>query len=125
MQNGDLDDLFAAARAATPPPSAALLARIEADGLRLLPRPPARAAALSSRPPRGLRGLLSDMVLAVGGLGGAAGLASAMLAGLWIGFVQPQGLSALTEGLTAGLRSDAMLDSVELIPSLDPFATEG
>jgi hypothetical protein len=121
MQNGDLDDLLATARAAAPQPSAALLARIEADGLRLLPRPPAR----TTRAPRGLRGVLADMVLAVGGLGGAAGLASAMLAGLWVGLAQPQGLGVLTEGLTGGLGSDAALDSVELIPSLDPFATEG
>jgi len=125
MQNSDLDDLFAAARAAAPQPSDALLARVGADGLRLLPRPPAHTARPSTLRPRGLRGLLADMVLAVGGLGGAAGLASAMLAGLWIGFAQPQGLSVLTEGLTTGLSFDAALDSVELIPSLDPFATEG
>ncbi len=46
MQDSDLDDLFAAARRAGPQPSAALLARIEADGLRLQPRPaplPSRA----------------------------------------------------------------------------------
>jgi hypothetical protein len=121
MQNGDLDDLFAAARAAAPQPSAALLARVEADALRMMPRPPARPTAR----PRGLRGLLAEILSAVGGLGGAAGLASAMLAGLWIGIAQPQGLSALTEGLTAGLGADATLDSVELIPSLDPFSTEG
>jgi hypothetical protein len=121
MHNGDLDDLFAAARAAAPPPSGALLAQVEADGLRLLPRPTARA----TRMPLGLRGVLADMILAVGGLGGAAGLASAMLAGFWIGFAQPQRFGTLTEGLTAGLVSDATLDSVDLIPSLDPFAAEG
>jgi hypothetical protein len=121
MQDSDLDDLFAAARAAAPPPSSALLARIEADGLRLQPGPAPRPV----RPPDGLRGLFGRMVLAVGGLGGATGLAAATLAGLWIGVAQPQGLSPLTEGLTAGLGVTAALDSVELIPALDPFAAEG
>ena len=121
MQNGDLDDLFAAARAATPPPSAALLERIEADGLRLQPVP----ALTAGRASGGMRGLLGRMVQAVGGLGGAAGLATATLAGFWIGVVQPQGLSTLTEGLTAGLVGSVALDSVELIPALDPFAMEG
>ncbi len=62
---------------------------------------------------------------AVGGLGAAAGLATAALAGFWIGFAQPQGLSTLADGLTGGLGVTAMVDSVELIPALDPFATEG
>lgn len=121
MQDSDLDDLFAAARAAAPSAPAALLARIEADGLRQQPGPVPRAV----RAPAGLRGLFGRMVMAVGGLGGAAGLATATLAGLWIGIAQPQGLSTLTEGLTAGLGVTAALDSVELIPALDPFATEG
>jgi hypothetical protein len=125
MQNGDLDDLFAAARAAAPQPSAALLTRVEEDGLRLLPRSDLAPMHRPERPRRALRGLFADMVGAIGGLGGAAGLATATLAGLWIGIAQPQGLSALTEGLTAPLGVDLAFDSVELIPSFDPFATEG
>jgi len=124
MHSGDLDDLFAAARAAAPHPSAALLARVEADGLRLLP---GSVAQLRRPQPqrRGLLGLFADMMRAIGGVGGAAGLATATLAGLWIGVVQPPGLSALTEGLTAPLGAELAFDSVELIPSFDPFATEG
>jgi hypothetical protein len=125
MQSTDLDDLFAAARAAAPQPSATLLARIEADALRLLPGsdlPPARRPVPQRR---SLRGLFADAVGAIGGLAGAAGLATATLAGLWIGLAQPQGLSVLTEGLTAPLGVDIAFDSVELIPSFDPFATEG
>jgi hypothetical protein len=118
MQDSDLDDLFAAARAAAPAPSAALLARIEADARHHLPRP-------AARPARAPQGLLGRLVRAVGGPAGAAGLATASLAGLWIGIAQPQGLTTLTEGLTAGLGATAALDSVELIPALDPFATEG
>ncbi|MDJ0821910.1 MAG: hypothetical protein QNJ09_08905 [Paracoccaceae bacterium] len=71
----DLDDFFAAARAEVPEPSGDLLARIEAQALA--ERPVARAV----RGPGPLRQLLQ----ALGGWPGAAGLAAASAAGLWVG----------------------------------------
>lgn len=119
MQDSDLDDLFASARAAGPMPSAALVARIEADALAVQQarQVPLRAPAPRSR--------LSGWIAALGGSGVMAGLATATLAGLWLGVVQPAPVSAVTQSLGAALGVDAGLDSVELIPALDAFGEEG
>lgn len=125
MQDSDLDGFFAAARAVTPMPSDALLARIEADGLRAQarPRPVVSTRPLLS-PPLLSRGLLSRGLAALGGLRVAAGLVTATLVGLWIGLAQPAALSGLTETLSAPVTDAATLDTVELIPAFDLFATE-
>lgn len=119
MQDSDLEGLFAAARAAAPQPSTALLARIEADGLREQARhaQPARAAPKAN--------LLARLLAALGGVPVAAGLVTATLVGVWIGLVQPAPLTVLTDRLGGGLSGAVTLDSVELIPALDPFAAEG
>jgi hypothetical protein len=120
MQDSDLEGFFAAARAEAPMPSPALMARIEADALRQ------QALRARRQPTRTTRryGPVARLFEALGGAGVAAGLAAATLAGLWIGLAQPAPLSRLTEPLAGGSAA-AMLDSVELIPSLDPFAAEG
>jgi hypothetical protein len=64
------------------------------------------------------------MLAALGGTPVAAGLAGSILAGVWIGLAQPALLSGLTDRL-GGLAGAVTLDSVELIPALDPFAAEG
>lgn len=80
----DLEALFGAARAsAGSAPDPALMARIEADALRLLPRP-----APVARPGWGLAGLLD----AVGGWPALGGLATAAAAGFWLGFASPEQL---------------------------------
>jgi anti-sigma factor RsiW len=122
MENSDLDAFFAAARVAAPRPSAALLARIEADALVEQSRRARRAR--QARRPRQPAGHIRRILAALGGVPVAAGLASAMLAGAWIGLAQPALLAGLTDRL-GGLAGTVTLDSVELIPALDPFATEG
>jgi hypothetical protein len=79
-----LDALFGAARKAHPEPSAALLARIAADAEAVAAD---RARQAVARPARGgaLRGWLS----ALGGWPAVAGLATATVAGVWIGYAQP------------------------------------
>ncbi|MBD3766244.1 MAG: dihydroorotate dehydrogenase, partial [Rhodobacterales bacterium] len=57
MRSDDLDDLFSAARAEAPVPSAALLARVLADAEAAQPRSapaPLRAAPARPAPRRGL-----------------------------------------------------------------------
>lgn len=115
MQDSDLDDLLAAARADRPRPSDGLMARVIADADRLQPRAaPARPRAA---PPRA--GLWAWLSGAFGGPGALAGMAAATLAGLWVGVVQPAPLSTLT-----GAFWPAESLSVELIPDvlavLDP-----
>jgi hypothetical protein len=112
----ELDDLFAMARDAAPRPSASLMARVLDDALAHQPEP---APALLRQAPR--RSLWAVLSTAFGGAVGFAGLASATLAGLWIGFAQPAPVS----GLTGALWSDTPMDSVELMPSFEQWMAEG
>lgn len=82
----ELDAFFAAGRAAAPEPSADLMARILADAETALPR----AATPAPRRNRSA-GLLSLL----GGWRGFSGLATATLAGLWIGIAMPETVQAL------------------------------
>jgi hypothetical protein len=115
--DSDLDDLFARARAESPQPPAGLLARIEADALAVHK---ARQPAAPAR-----RSRWAGWVGALGGNGVLAGLATATLAGLWLGFAQPAPVSALTTTVSQAFGADSALDSVELIPALDTFGAEG
>jgi hypothetical protein len=84
-----LDALFGAARATRPDPSAALLARIAADAEALAAD---RARQAAARP---ARGGMFGWLPAIGGWPALAGLATATVAGLWIGYAQPD-LGAVT-----------------------------
>lgn len=84
-----LDAFFDAGRAAAPQPSAALMARVLADAgevqaAALEPVGPAVSAAPGRR-----FGPLGLLLAALGGWPSVAGLASAAVAGLWIGVAQP------------------------------------
>ncbi|MCU0906303.1 MAG: dihydroorotate dehydrogenase [Rhodobacteraceae bacterium] len=92
----DLEAAFAALRAAPPAPSADLVARVLADADRVSARP----RVFRKAPTRGLAGLWA----ALGGWAGGAGLATATLAGLAIGFGAPDVLSGVTG---TGLSDDA------------------
>lgn len=98
MRNSDnlpdddaLDALFAAARSAAPVPSAALMARLQHVALAEQPRAGVRQTA----PSRARGGLLAQLFDNIGGWPALAGLATAGVAGLWIGLNPPQPLSAL------------------------------
>jgi len=119
MRHDDLDDLFSAARACAPAPSAALLARVLADAEAARPRPAAAPLRAAPARPAPRRGPWSALAAALGGGGGIAGLATAAGAGLWLGLVQPVPLAGLTPVPAA-----VVLDTVELIPSLDLLAAE-
>ncbi len=88
-----LDELFAAARRSAPMPSRALWERVLADAGEQLPSPPKGERT----PPRGraaprrrwLAVIGAVLNSAAGGWGLATGLATAMAAGLWIGYAHP------------------------------------
>ena len=91
LSDPELETLFQAGRDAAPVPSEALMARImadaEAETLRRAPSPaPARRA-------------LGRILDALGGWPAMAGLATATLAGVWLGFVAPDRLNTLAGGL--------------------------
>lgn len=107
----DLDDLFAAARADAPAPSGALMARVLADALAEQPRPvmPVPVAA----PMRRGR-VLSRLAALFGGAGALAGMGTAAVAGLLIGYVQPSGLVAVGDAVLG-----SPIEVVDLMPDVD------
>jgi hypothetical protein len=91
-----LDDLFAQARQVKAPVSDDLMARVLADAV-----PERRPVAT---PPTALASVLDT----IGGWFTLGGLATATLAGLWIGVAPP----AAVEDLTAGLLGDTVTVSL-------------
>ncbi len=122
MGEEELDGLFAEARATAPLPSGSLIQRIEAVSLA---EQAALATPVVQRSAGPSRGALSRLSGLFGGLGITAGLATATLAGVWLGAVQPAGLSSVTDSVSRAFGVTANLDRVDLIPSFDPFASEG
>jgi hypothetical protein len=118
MQDTDLEGLFATARAQRPIPSAGLAARIigQADAVQ---------AGFKPAPTPARRRRWPGWIAAMGGNGVLAGLATATLAGLWLGFAQPAPVLTLTRTLSDAFVADAGLVAIELIPSLDTFGPEG
>jgi hypothetical protein len=115
MHDPDLDDLFATARRNPPAVPSGLMARVMADAGAMAPQAarPVRVAA---------PGLWARMLAAIGGAPALAGLSTAMLAGVWIGFSQPVALAGVTELLLA---TASMVEPLDIIPTFDDFATEG
>jgi ferric-dicitrate binding protein FerR (iron transport regulator) len=114
-EDTDLDLVFAAARAARPQPPDALTARVLADAYAAQPAAPiARRAA---PPPRGVWGRLSEIL---GGGGVLAGLGTAAVAGVWLGYADPAGMDWLTGALLPTLSGD-----VQLMQADDLFLGEG
>jgi hypothetical protein len=116
MQDHDLDALFSAARAAPPVPSQALMARVMADALAEQPNPVAAGAVTA--PARRVR-FWEPLAALFGGIGPLAGMGGAAVAGLLIGYVQPTGLASVSDVFLG-----ATLDSIQLMPSLDPLLDE-
>lgn len=104
----DLDDLLAMAGNHAPSPSPALLARILTDAEGEQDRRQPHAV------PR--RRWTRFLPLVLGSVGATAGMATAALAGVWIGYAQPETLTTVTSALWADQR-------VDLLPTYD-FVTE-
>lgn len=117
MNDSDLDDLFAVAQRQPVSVSSDLMARVMADAEAHLPR-----AAVVTRAPVARVSLWSSILTALGGAGALAGLSTATLAGVWIGFAQPTAVSSFTDVLWA---DDAIYETVDVLPAFDDFLTEG
>lgn len=116
-----LEALFVAARRDVPDLPPGLLARVLADADAELA---ARSAprALDVPAPRGsvLAALLGELVLAIGGWRAISGLATATVAGVWIGFAGVGSLSLTAADLLGG--GTETYASVNLLPGDDVFA---
>ncbi len=122
-----LEVFFGAARAATPEPSPALLARVLADADAAMQRHRQTGPhAAVARVPR--RGGLAALLAVLGGWRTVGGLVTATLAGLWIGFAGSDRLSDVAAGYLGGGAVE-VLGTVDLLPGDDVFAlamgTEG
>ncbi|MDO9525381.1 MAG: dihydroorotate dehydrogenase [Gemmobacter sp.] len=106
----DLDDLFGAVAQRAPLPSDVLMARVMADAVAHQP-----GLVAVKRVPRA--GLWDVILAALGGRGALAGLATATLAGVWIGFAQPLPVAALGLDLTG--------EVVQLFPDDESFFQNG
>lgn len=106
----DLDDLLAAAARRPAMPSEMLMERVLADALALQPRP-AQLRPAPARP-----GLLARMMAALGGPPALAGLGTAAVFGVALGYLSPTTLDYLT-GSSA--------DAAEFFPDADFLTTEG
>lgn len=112
----DLDHLFATARAAEPAPPAALMARVLADAAREQPRHSTVVVAA----PANEGGFWANLAALFGGGGVLAGLGSAAVAGLFLGYVQPSSVTGYTTSLLGG----AALEQVDMMPGIDALLAE-
>ncbi|MEZ5674619.1 hypothetical protein SAMN06265173_10369 [Thalassovita litoralis] len=113
----DLDAMFADMRTQDVVPAPDFMARVLADALD------AQAAAapvtVAPRPPSRLRQLLA----AIGGWPAVAGLATAGVAGLWIGVNPPASIMTTAESFLGTTVTDQYL--VDLMPSYEFAMAEG
>lgn len=106
----DLDDLFASAKAGVVQPSDALMARVLADADAVQIGMQRRVVAPVVEKP----GFFAGLAALFGGGGVLAGVGSAAVAGLFLGFVQPSGL-----GSVSGLWVTASVEQIDLMPGVD------
>lgn len=106
-----IDDLFALARDTPPPPSGDFMARILADATAEQDR----LNSVRPTPPKPAS-LWQSLVAALGGIGAVAGVGSAAVAGLVIGYVQPDAFFTLADSY--GISASAS-DSLDLLPGYD------
>ena len=114
MQDKDLDGLLALAARERPTPSTALMERVMADALALQPQP----AGLAPVPAPVRQGLLARLAGMFGGAPVLAGVCSAAIAGVALGYLNPATMDVLTGGLTGA-------ETLEMFPSADFLTTEG
>ena len=109
----DLDTLFAHAQAHAPEPDAAFMARVLGDAHAVQRRP----AQHVTRPAR--RGFWTRLAATLGGAIAVAGLGSAAMAGLVIGYVQPEPMVSL-----AGSFGFGQTESLDLLAGFDALLSE-
>jgi hypothetical protein len=120
MQDKDLDGLLALAAWDRPTPSPALMDRVLADALAQQPKPAVVGLTPAPRPAR--PGVLARLSAAFGGGAVLAGVCSAAVAGVALGYLDPSSMDVLTGGLTGALTG---AETLELFPSADFLTNEG
>ncbi len=121
MMDDELDRLLASAARNRPVPTPALMERVLADALaaQAQPRAPRPMAFPSPK-----SGLFAWLAAALGGKPALAGLGSAAVLGVAIGYLSPTTIDYLTGGLS-GVTVDPAADTAEFFPGADFLTTEG
>lgn len=119
MKDEDLDSLFAQARSTAPQPTSDLMARVLADAMAV------QRDAMPVSIAAGRVGLWSKVLAALGGGAGLAGLSTAMLAGLWVGFAEPAPFVGLASAFGSGTTVEMPLDQVDLLANYDSLLMGG
>ena len=115
LDDFELDGLFAAARDTAPVPTGDLMARVMADA-------EAQVAAQATPAPVARPGLWAGLLAAIGGWPAAAGLATAAVTGVMVGFYTPDTLDDLTGGYIGAALGYGVED---FMPSYDGLLEEG
>lgn len=113
-----LDAYFEAGRAVAVTPSAELLDRIMQDAETEMPEP--EGVTTKAIAPK--QGLFSSLREAIGGWPVLAGVATAGIVGVWIGFSQPVGLDVVAQQWGAAEDAEYLVD---LVPAFESGFEEG
>ena len=111
--DADLDSLFLQAQATPIDAGDAFMARVVADALAAQPGP----RSIAVRPSR--RGVWARMAAAVGGAIAVAGIGTAAMAGLVIGYVQPEPMVSFASSM-----GFVTVENLEFFPDFDALLTE-
>mgnify|MGYP000091341386 CR=1 FL=1 len=119
LTDAELDSLFAEAAKTGPVPSADLLARVMADADDVVDARAVAQIAPTAKP----RGWLAALLAPIGGWPAMAGLATATVAGVWIGYSPPESVSGFADDYLAG--NILTYDLGDYLPSYDMISDEG
>jgi len=119
FSEAELDALLAAAADAPKSADPRLLARIIADADQIADQreKPMAGAAKAPRP-----GFLAGLFSGIGGWSAMAGLTTATLAGIWIGYASPDSLSGITQAL---ISREIGYDLGDYMPAITDIFEEG
>lgn len=112
LSDTELEALFEAARDTAPMPSQNLWEQVHQDALALMPEPGGIAI-----PAPITQGPVAGLIDAIGGWISLAGLTTATLVGVWIGFVNPDVLNeSAIAGILPGFNASESFDLEDLEP---------
>ncbi len=112
LNDTELAALFEAAQESAPLPSQKLWDQVHQDALAALPPPRGVANVAPAQP-----GILAGIIAAIGGWPSLAGLVTATIAGVWIGFANPDALNDSTiAGLLPGFSATQGYDLDDFAP---------
>lgn len=120
FEDTDLERFFRAARTAAPEPPAAFLTRLaaqaEAVQAETVPARVVPARVVPARAARPRLGLVSALAAAFGGWAALGGMATATVAGLWIGLAgAPTLVQAVGLGSTVSAEADSYLPDADVL----------